>query len=124
MRASLLTGRTSGRTSGPPAPTGTWSKAEAEGLADLLEAAARVLRELGRTCPAGREQARVNGAGDAASGVLLDASQVQARTGLSRGQVYRLAAEGGLGVVRVGAKALRFDEGLLEAWVRNGGCSR
>lgn len=48
--------------------------------------------------------------------VLLDVGDVQARTGLSRGQIYVEMVEGRLGYVKVGRRRLiRVSD--LDAWV-------
>ncbi len=58
---------------------------------------------------------------DTTSSRLLTCAQVVERTGLSRGAVYRLAREGGLGVVRAGERGVQFSERGLEQWLRQGG---
>ena len=59
--------------------------------------------------------------GNGSAGRLLSAREVCAITGLGRGQVYRLAREGGLGAVRIGSRSYRVSEAALEDWARRGG---
>ncbi|MCY4239066.1 MAG: AlpA family phage regulatory protein [Rhodospirillaceae bacterium] len=49
---------------------------------------------------------------------LLDREEVSARTGLPRSTIYRLMSEGNFPLnIRVGARAVRWSETELEAWL-------
>jgi excisionase family DNA binding protein len=51
---------------------------------------------------------------------LRDADWLAERLGVKRFTIYDLAREGRIPVVRVG-RTVRFDEDIVESWIRAGG---
>ena len=92
---------------------------EARAIARDLEQLAARLAELARRI----EALQADGADsiEVAPSRLLSCAEVVERTGLPRGAVYALGRRGEAGAVRTGLRSIRFSEGELTKWLRQGG---